>query len=88
MIEDARTRFLQAAESDAQRREIEQRLQGMQAFSAAEPGEAPGGGFGPREAQGAQAGPGYYIVKLTVEGRTYTTTLKVRMDPLFEEMSK
>ncbi|MFC1554807.1 hypothetical protein ACFL7D_09250 [candidate division KSB1 bacterium] len=40
-----------------------------------------GRGFGGR---GASAGPGTYLVKLTVNGKTYTNTLVVRSDPLLE----
>jgi len=38
------------------------------------------GGFGGP----ASAGPGTYRIKLTVNGKTYTGTVKVRMDPLQE----
>ena len=38
-----------------------------------------GGGF--RGPQGPPAGPGTYLVRLTIGGETYTTTLSVRADP-------
>jgi hypothetical protein len=38
-------------------------------------------GGGPREPQGPPAGPGSYIVRMTLRGRAYTTTLTVREDP-------
>ena len=88
VIAEVLARLLKTAENDVQRREIEQRIQGLQAMAGGEPGEAPAGGFGARRAQGLQAGPGYYLVRLTVNGKVCSTTLRVRMDPLFEEMSK
>ncbi len=51
----------------------------------AQPQPAPGaeeeGGPGAREILGAPAGPGTYVVKLTVGAKTYTTLLTVRDDP-------
>ncbi len=89
MIAEARTRLLKGAQSSAQRLEIEERLQGLQQVAGGGRGGASaGGGFGGRGGQGMQATPGYYLVKLIVEGSTYSTTLQVRMDPLFEELSK
>lgn len=41
-------------------------------------------GFGARG--GTQAAPGTYILKLTVDGKTYTNTLTIRNDPGFNEM--
>ncbi len=37
-------------------------------------GQAPG--------RSAQAGPGEYLVKMTVSGKTYTGTISIRRDPL------
>ena len=88
MLEEARARLIKTAESDVQRREIEQRLQGIPAMTGGAPEEAPAAGIGGRESQGLVAGPGYYLVKLTVNGKVFSTTLRVRMDPLFEEMTK
>jgi len=42
---------------------------------------ARGGRGGFRGPQGPQAGPGTYLVKLTVGGETYTATLSIRPDP-------
>jgi photosystem II stability/assembly factor-like uncharacterized protein len=60
--------------TDAQRRQLEERRR-----LAAAAGEEEG--FGPREPQGPPAGPGTYVVRLTVKGKTYATTLTVRDDP-------
>jgi len=42
------------------------------------------GGFG--VAGGQTAGPGRYLVTLTVNGRTYANTLTIRDDPGLNEM--
>jgi hypothetical protein len=84
LIEEAQTRLWKLAETESQRREVTQRLEMFQSF---EPGEFPAG-FGAREPQGPQAGPGVYLVRLTVEGKTYSTALRVRTDPLLEEFQK
>jgi hypothetical protein len=48
-----------------------------------------GGRFGgSRGARGPVAEPGLYRVRLTVAGKSYSTMLRVRPDPLFEEMTK
>lgn len=51
-----------------------------------DPGALEGGRA--REAQAISAGPGVYLIKRTAGGRAYSTTLTVRMDPLFEESVK
>jgi hypothetical protein len=49
-------------------------------------GGAGGGGRGGGGGGGGQAaGPGTYGVKLTVNGKTYTTLLTVRQDPMLNE---
>jgi len=41
-----------------------------------------GGGMGMRGMGGQPAEPGMYVVKLTVGGKTYTTKVSVRLDPM------
>jgi len=49
-------------------------------------GEIPAGFGGMRGPQGEQAGPGTYLVQLTVDGQTYTSTVTVREDPDLAEV--
>jgi photosystem II stability/assembly factor-like uncharacterized protein len=84
LAEETRSRLERLAETEEQRRTIAERLE---RFQAPEAGEAPTG-FGAREPEGLQAGPGVYLVRLIAAGKTRTTTLQVRMDPLFEELQK
>ena len=59
--------------TEDQRRQLEERRRQTAEF------EEEGGG--PREPQGPAVGPGTYVVKMTLRGRAYTTTLTVRDDP-------
>ena len=83
LVDENRARLLALAEDEAQRKEIEARIDALQDFDP----EATRGGAG-REPQGAQAEPGIYTVRMTLDGKSYTTTLKVRMDPLLEEFER
>ncbi|MFC1555116.1 WD40/YVTN/BNR-like repeat-containing protein, partial [candidate division KSB1 bacterium] len=58
----------------------------QQAAQQQRAGRAGRGGFGGRG--GASAGAGTYIVKLTVNGQTYTKTLTVRDDPMLDPTRK
>jgi hypothetical protein len=62
--------------SEAERQAQQQRMRELQAQFG---GETPA--FGAGRVQGAEAGPGTYVVRLTVEGRTFTSTVTVRDDP-------
>jgi photosystem II stability/assembly factor-like uncharacterized protein len=63
--------------SDAARQAQQGRMRQLQAQLG---GQTPGG-FGGGRMQGEEAGPGTYIVRLTVDGRTYESTVTVREDP-------
>jgi hypothetical protein len=65
--------------TEAARQAQQERLRQMQAQAG---GQAPGG-FGGGRMQGEEAGPGTYLVRLTVAGRTYESTVTVREDPDF-----
>jgi hypothetical protein len=63
--------------SEAARQAQQERARQLQAQFG---GQAPGG-FGGGRVQGEEAGPGTYLVRLTVAGRTYESTVTVREDP-------
>ncbi|MFH1573113.1 MAG: hypothetical protein ABIG68_03975 [Acidobacteriota bacterium] len=85
LVDDARARLAALADSEAQRRELARSLDQLQAFAGFGGEEAAGPMGGLREPQGSPAGPGLYLIRLEVGGRSYTTTLTVRMDPLFAD---
>ena len=68
---------LRFAPSEAARQAQQERLRQMQAQFG---GQGPGG-FGGGRMQGEEAGPGTYLVRLTVGGRVYESTVAVRDDP-------
>jgi hypothetical protein len=84
-FDEERPRLLKMAENESQRQEIARRIENVTSFDP-EAGAGMGGGM--RESQGMMAGPGVYRITLSVAGKTCTTTLAVRMDPLLDEMSK
>ena len=85
LLDEGRTRLLKMAENESQRQEIARRIESATSF---DPDAGAGMGGGMRESQGMMAGPGVYRITLSVAGKTHTTTLTVRMDPLLDEMSK
>jgi hypothetical protein len=58
-----------------------QEIQGR-VFSIIRGGMRFGGGFGGRGMGGQTAEPGSYLVKLTVNGKSYTGKVEVRLDPI------
>jgi hypothetical protein len=85
LLDEERPRLLKTAENESQRQEIACRIKSVTSLDP-EAGAEMGGGM--RESQGMITGPGIYRITLSVAGKTYTTTLAVRMDPLLDEMSK
>jgi hypothetical protein len=59
--------------TEEQRRQFDERRRAM--------GGSDEEGGGARQLPGPPAGPGAYVVKMTMKGRVYTTTLAVREDP-------
>jgi hypothetical protein len=64
--------------TEEQQRQQEERLAQLRAQFG---GQAPGGSRGGGGVRGAAAEPGTYLVELTVDGRTFATTVTIREDP-------
>jgi len=85
ILQEARAALPKLAETRADRDRVDRQLQLLSRMASGGFGGPSGGARG---AQGPVAVPGLYQVKLTVGGQSYATILRIRPDPLFEEMTK
>jgi hypothetical protein len=89
IVAEARANLPKLAETEAEREEVAQQIRTFETMSSGRLGGRFAGRFGGRGGpQGPAAEPGIYSVKLIANGESYVTLLKVREDPLFEEMTK